>query len=157
MHTRQTGTFTYSQEWLEKVLAAEIAVPAAELVDTPMVHLIKDGAFAPTPQSLAAAFAAKEANFTDYAAKALVLTGPRSIGGIGRANGGVVQWLMVTDPMVTGNRVYGYWVQDADGMVGYEMFADAADQIDMTEVGASLILEVLLPLPYAVPLEIPEA
>jgi len=151
MHARQTKRPLYSKAFVEFVLLAERVNPAAVLVDTPLVHLISTDGFAPTELTLAAAFAAVEANFTDYVAKALVLTGPRSIGAIGRANGGVVSWLMATDPMVTGNRIYGYWVEDADRVVLSEIFA-VEDQIDMNDVGSALMLEVLLPLPYLVPL-----
>lgn len=151
MHARQTKRPLYSQEWIERVLAAELVAPVSELVDTPEVHLIKQAGFVPTKDTDAAGFAAVEANFTDYAAKALTLTGPRDVGPDGRANGGVVNWLEVTDPIVVGNRIYGYWIEDAVGVVMSEMFSDE-DQIDMNVVGASLILEVLLPLPYNVPL-----
>jgi hypothetical protein len=151
MHARQTKSPTYSQDWIERVLAAEIVAPLAELVDTPLVKLIKSAAFEFTPQTLLAAFTAAQADFTDYASKALTLTGPRAVGPLARANGGVVSWLMTTDPVVTGNRIYGYYVEDANGWVLAELFS-AEDQIDMTEVGAALILETLLPLPYNVPL-----
>lgn len=151
MHARQTKSPFYTRRFIEQVLAAEIVAPVNELVDTPLVKLIKDAAFAPTPETLLAAFTAAEADFTDYVSKALTLTGPRAVGAVGRANGGVVNWLMVTDPVVTGNRIYGYYVQDAVGVVMYEIFGED-DEIDMNEVGSSLILEVLLPLPYNVPL-----
>lgn len=152
MHTRQSKQVTYHEDWIKKVLAAEIVAPLAELVDTPQVKLIKDGAFAPTPQSLLALFTAAKADFTDYTDKALTLTGPRNTDGSGLANGGVVNWLMTTSPTVTGNRIYGYYIQDADGVVAYEMFSEA-DQIDMTEPGDSLIMEILLPLLYLQPVE----
>lgn len=150
MHARQAKSPNWSREFLDKFLVALTVNPAAALLDTPLVGLIGDPAAAPTVDSDKADFDSWKATFTDYAKKALVLVHPWAVGPNYRASGDFVDWSITTDPIVTGNRIYGYWVEDDNGVVLYEMFS-VEDQIDMTEVGSSLALEVVLPLPYNVP------
>lgn len=147
MHARQTKRVVFAQEFLDWVLLALTTDPAAALLDTAVVKLWADLDFTPTPLTTKAEFAAKIATFTDFAAKPYVPTGPRTIAGLGRAYGKAVEWLMVTDPTVTGQRIAGYWIEDADRVVLSEKFAPA-DRVDMVNPGDSLILEALIPLPY---------
>lgn len=145
MHTRQTASPIYSEEFAKFVLAAYLTNPAAALLDTPVVGLWRDPAFNPTPQSTKADFDAAKCTFTDYAKQALGGVTPVTIGVPGYAVQGVPQWAMTTDPVVTGNIVLGYWVEDADRVVAYEKFADD-EVVAMNALGNTLILEVLLPL-----------
>lgn len=150
VHTRQTQSPIYSRAFVEHVLAAYLADPAAALLVTPVVGLWKSAGFAPTVESVKADFTAAEADFDDYVKVALGGVGPVSIGGLGRAVQGVPSWLMITDPMVSGNTIRGYWVEDANRVVMYEQFPD--DQfVSMDSLGASLIIEVLLPMLYNQP------
>lgn len=150
MHVRQAKSPNWSKAFLDIILEALTTNPAAALLDTPLVGLIGVADAAPDEDSDKTYFDSKKATFTDYVKKALVLVTPWAVGPGYRAGGAAVTWTVTTDPIVTGNRIYGYWVEDDNGVVLWELFS-AEDQIDMDEVGSSLILEVVLPLSENVP------
>lgn len=153
MYVRSTKNFTWSTQFARRIMAALGTNPAAAIMDTPLVKLWKDEEFDPTPASDVASFDAAEADFTDYVSKAFAPGVPANEGdGIVGAQGAVT-FSMPTDPTVTGNVVRGYYLEDDNGIIGYEAFAEA-DQPNMASPGQSLVLAVFLPLTLAQ--EIPE-
>lgn len=134
----------YSKEFAQRIATALGTNPAAALLDTPVVKLIKDPGFSPSPGLVDADYDAVEADFTDYVAKALTISGAVNIGSQAVGADGTVSWLMTTDPTVIDNSVYGYWIEDAAGVVAAEMF-EAGTQVAMATPGDQLILTVALP------------
>lgn len=152
MHTRQTKNWRYSAEFAAEVVAAYTVNPAAALLVAPKVRLFQGAAFHPTPLTPLGDFTAAIATFTDYVEKTPALVSPVSIAGAGRASGAVLDWLMTTDPAVTGNTVRGYYVVDGTMLVGFEEWT-GVDEVGMADVGDRLILELLLPFLYDQPAE----
>jgi len=141
MPIRQTNNLIYSEEFSRTVVAAFKTNPAAALMATLTCHLIQTEGFLPTPQMDAAALEAEEADFTDYVAKAVTLTEPANVGP--EVEGGIstVNWNMTTDPVVTTNAVYGYFLEATGNLVASEMFAEG-QQVNMANVGDFLTLNL---------------
>lgn len=145
MHVRQTQSVVYSSAFLEKVAGALKVNPAAALIGAPEVHLIKGEGFGPTPATDAAAFAAVEADFTDYNFQVPVLSAPVNIGPSVEGVSAVVTFTLITDPTVVGNTVRGWWMEDGGDVVCSEMFPE--DQsVQLAAVGDQLVLVISLPL-----------
>lgn len=142
-----TKSIIYSQAFCEAMAGAWTAAPEDPLMDAATLHLIKDPDAGPTPQFDAAAFAAVEADYTGYsgADKDLELVVPANLSSQVSGGAAAKTFNISTGPVTTGNSIYGYWVESAGVVVGYEMF-DSAGPFSMGSVGDFLILDILLPM-----------
>lgn len=145
MPVRQTGSVIYSEEFNRVVAAAFKTNPAAALMVTPMCRLIKTEGFVITPATTLAQVEAEEADFTDYVEKATTLTEPVNVGPDVEGLISTVTWNMSTDPVVTENTIYGYFIEAAGVLVMSEMFA-AGQQVSMANVGDYLTINLSWPL-----------
>lgn len=144
MPIRSTNEVVYSEEFARVVVAAIKTNPAAALAVAPMVRLIQEESFSPTPATTLAEVVAVEADFTDYAEKALTMTEPANVGPDVEGAIGTVNFNMTTDPVVTQNTIYGYFIEATDVLVLTEMFA-TGQQVSMANVGDFLTLNVAIP------------
>jgi len=145
MSIRQTSEVVYTEEFSRIVAAAFKTNPAAALLVTPMARLIQDDSFVPTPATTLVQAEAVEADFTDYAEKAMTLVEPANVGPDVEGCISTVSWNMTTDPVVVDNIVYGYFIE-ADGvLVCCEMFAEG-QSVSMAQVGDFLVLNLSLPV-----------
>lgn len=145
MNVRESINPVYSRAFLERVAAAYKTDPAAALVVTPQLHLIKDESFEPDPSRSAADYAAVEADFTDYAASAITLSAPVNLGPDVVGPTANNSFLITTDPVVTENTIYGYWIEDATEVICGEMFAEG-QEVTMGSPGDQLVVISALPI-----------
>ena len=141
MPVRQTESLIYSEAFIRTVVAAFKTNPAAALMATLTAHLIQTEGFEPNPQMVAADLEAEEADFTDYVAKAVTLIEPANVGPQVEGAIATVNWSMTTDPVVTTNTVYGYFLEADGDFVCAEMFA-SGQEVFMALVGDYLTLNL---------------
>lgn len=141
MPIRQTNSLIYTEAFSRTVVAAFKAAPVAALMTVLTAHLIQTEGFEPTPQMDAADLEAGEADFTDYVAKAVVLTEPANVGPDVEGGISTVSWNMTTDPVVTTNTIYGYFLETNGDLVAAEMFPEG-QSVNMVEVGDFLTLNL---------------
>jgi len=142
----------YSQAFLARVLLALQTNPAAALLDTPLVHLMKSPPGSYTPASVEADFTPNEADYDDYVAPALGTTLAVTVDAFTPARTGTHNFPVTTNPPLVTNTIVGYWIDDADGLVCYELF-DPGEYTPMAVAGDLLVLVLKLPLTpyYALP------
>lgn len=149
MFLRQSINPTLGAAFASAIVAAFKAVPGAALVSAPVVKLWKDIAFEPVASTAATEFDAAECDFTDYVAKMATLSDEADLSENSVGDTATVSWIVEEAGAVTGNTVYGYWVENAAGdVILFERFADG-DEVPMGEDGAQLILVVAIPIPLA--------
>jgi hypothetical protein len=138
-------SFTYSQAFAQAIVAAYLARPAAALIAAPDVHLFKANTISPTPQSVAADFAAGEADYTGYALTSPTLTGPANLST--QIEGAVTSttFLISAGPVTVTNVIGGYWIQQGSVVVGYEVFVSGQTQT-MAAIGDYIALNLALPV-----------
>lgn len=141
MPIRSTQSLIYAESFSRAVVAAFKTNPAAALMPTLVCHLIQDEDLNPTPETLLADFTAAEADFTDYAAKAVTLTEPANVGPDVEGAVSTVNWNMTTDPPVVTNTIYGYYLVADGDLVASEMFP-AGQQVEMANLADFLILNL---------------
>lgn len=146
MHTRESQDIMYALRMGRALAAALGTDPGAALIPTATVRLWKDEAFNPTPDTVTADFLAAEADFTDYVAKSFTPGVPANLGQYVPGASGTVTWTMTTDPVVTTNTIWGYWVSSGGEVWAFERFAEGRE-VEMVNVGDQLVLTVALPMP----------
>jgi len=143
MPTRQTQSLTYAEVFSRIVIAAFKTNPAAAVMPTITAHLIMEEGFALSPQTTTAEAEAAEADFTDYVAKAVTLVEPANVGSQVEGAIATVMWNMTTDPVVTTNTIYGYFLESAGDFVAGEMFPEG-QSVTMAELADYLILNLVV-------------
>lgn len=125
----QTISVIRSKAWLNKMLAALKTRPAAALFATAKLRLLKDRVLSLSENTTKADLEAHEADYTDYPAGGATVTPPDPVNynvlGQGWAAGEVFN--ITTSPVVTGNDIAGYWVDDGTDPVVMEYFPQGAD------------------------------
>lgn len=149
MASHTSSSFTYYQEFCRDITAAFVGTSLYGLATGSSIHLIADSEFAPTSETALSEFEAVEATFTDYSAKSVTWSEPANIDGNVEGAIGSVSWLMSTDPTVTAETVYGYFITGGtgDGLIGHEMFDEG---IPMAEPGDYLNLNAVLPVAHTI-------
>jgi len=134
----------YSRAFATIISNAFKTNPAAALAPALEVHLWKDAAFQPTSEKVAADFAAVECDYTDYAAAAaVVLTTPVNLNP--DSVGAVANTLFtITNPVVTANQVFGYWLETGSTVILFEKFPD---DVIVTMAAAGDFFDLLVALP----------
>lgn len=96
--------------------ANNLAVLRRAALANSVIKLFKAG-FLPDPTTPIGDFDANECTFTDYVAKTIVAWNAPTLGDLSgyRIFAPLQQWIIVTDPVVVGEEVGGYWVELAAG------------------------------------------
>jgi hypothetical protein len=140
-----TKNFTWAKALIDAMLTALSARPAAALLTTPKLILIKAGGPI-TPTSAVADFT--EANFSGYAQSAQTLAGPVTTASGGQGMLGSGTFVATTASPFVDNNVVGYLVTDgASAFYGGELF-DAPQPIAAPGdfVGVNLVMPAALEL-----------
>lgn len=146
MPVRQSLTPMYSEAFNRVVAAAFKTNPAAALAPTLKCRLIQEQDFEPTPASVEADYEAVEADFTDYAEATVTLIEPANVGSDVEGCIASVTFNMTTDPTVTSNTIFGYFlISGTDLVVMAEMFP-AGQGVVMAAPGDFLTINLALPL-----------
>jgi len=137
----------YSREFAAIIATAFKTNPAAALAPALEVHLWQDQVFQPNSLTDAAAFAAVECDYTDYAAAAAVtLTTPVNLGA--ESVGAVADVLFtITNPVVVDNQVFGYWLESGGAVVCFEKLPDDV-VVTMAATGDFFDLLVAMPVNF---------
>lgn len=147
MNVYESRNPIYLKSFVNRILTSFGTNPAAALLVTPEMKLIKEPGGSFTPNSLLADFEAVEADYDDYAALALTGLVLANIDGSNRAVVGTGQFAVTTNPPLVVNTVYGYWIESTAGIVAYEMFPEA-ERAAMAAAGDLLIINLKLPQGY---------
>lgn len=145
MQVRVSQAPVYTQDYLRRVADAYKTNPAAALLPTPAIGLIKDSGFNPNPATTLAEATAAECDFTDYARKTPTLSDGVNLGVSIEGVTGTGTYTITTDPVVTDNTVLGYFVTDGTIVVAAELFGDG-QSVEMAEPGDQLLVVMQLPL-----------
>lgn len=129
MSVFQTISVVRSRAWLNKLIGALKTRPAAALLATAKVRLLKDRTLSLNELTTRAELAAHEADYTDYPAGGATLTPPDPINYniLGQGWAAAQLYNMTTVPTVTGNDIAGYWVDDGTDPVVMEYFPVGQD------------------------------
>lgn len=151
MFIRQATTPVFSTAFLRGILGAFVAVPGAELLDTPTVHLWQGNTITPNSNLEQADLDAAEADFTDYAAQALTLVQPVNMGAEQEGATGTVTFTVSDPGTITSNTIWGYWIEVGGQWMVAEKFA-SGQEVAMAFDGDQLVLVLRIPVaPRPVP------
>lgn len=133
-----------AQRLADAWLAALSTRPAATLLATPMLRLSKNPGLTLTPQSTKAALAANEADFSGYAAVAVVFVAPTNLGP--QAQGAVMAtiFLRTLGTPDVGETVYGWWIDDTVDFAAGEVFQGGGIPLGLP--GDFLSLTIAIPV-----------
>ena len=129
------------------MLGALTSAPAEPLTASSKIRLSQDSGFNPSPGDDPATYVAGEADFSGYTAGGYspTFTGVLQTNGNQVARGAnVIPVVASADPQV-GNTIYGYWWEDADGLIVAERFPVGVS-FEMASPGDFLDLMALIPV-----------
>lgn len=129
MATRIASIVTRGRVWLNTLLATLKTRPAAALLATGKLRLLKSRVVSIAPDVTLAALAAEEADYTDYPVGGFAFLGNDPVNYNDLGQGYVLQhtFLVTSATPAIGNDIAGYWIDDGTNMVLGEYFGIGAD------------------------------